>query len=137
VAEVKLVNPPTLGPAIGFSHVAVANGWIFLSGQIGSGETGEVLAPGDLVAQFRRALQNTLGALEAAGGEPQGIVKLTYYVTDVSTYRANLERIGAAYREIMGKRYPASSLFEVSGLFDPKAMIEIECVAILDPLDTK
>jgi len=70
-------------------------------------------------------------ALGAAGCGPEDVVKLTYYVTDVGAYRAALKPIGAAYRERFGRHYPASSLFEVKGLFEPDAMIEIEAVARL------
>jgi len=130
MAEVTLINPPGLAPAIGFSHAAAANGWVWLGGQISSDESGRVLFPGDIVAQFGRAIRNVELALSAARSAPQDVVKLTYYVTDVAAYRASLRSIGEAYREVFGRHYPASSLFEVKGLFEPDAMIEIECVAV-------
>ena len=61
---------------------------------------------------------------------PQDTVKLTYYVTDLNLYRENLGAIGAAYREVFGRHYPAATLVEVSSLFDPAAMVEVDAVAV-------
>lgn len=130
--EVRIVNPPELSPPLGFAHAAAWGGWIWLGGQSSTDVTGRVLYAGDIVSQFRQAIRNVSVALEAAGSSPRGVVKLTYYVTDVAAYRSALGPIGAAYREVMGRHYPASSLFEVKGLFEPDAMVEIECVAIAD-----
>lgn len=128
--EVELINPTSLAPAVGFAHIAAARGIVWLGGQISSDASGKVLYPGDLPAQFEQAMCNVGTALEAAGCAPCDVVKITYYVTDVAAYRAALGPIGRAYREVMGRHYPASSLFEVSGLFEPESMIEIECIAV-------
>jgi len=128
--EVRLFNPAELAPPRGFAHAAAAGGWVWLGGQISSDAAGTVLHPGDMAAQFRRAIRNVEIALRAAGCRPDGVVKLTYFVTDVAAYRAALRPIGQAYREIFGRHYPATSLFEVKGLFEPGALIEIECVAV-------
>jgi enamine deaminase RidA (YjgF/YER057c/UK114 family) len=130
MADVTLVNPESLSPPVGFSHAASAGGWIFLGGQISTDASGNVLHRGDIAAQFRQALSNMVTALRAAQGTPFGIVKMTYFVTDVAAYRTALKPIGQAYREIIGNHYPAASLLEVKGLFEPDAMIEIECVAL-------
>ena len=124
------VNPEELGPARGFSHATVAGGLVWLGGQIGSDATGKVLEPGDIVAQYARAVRNVSIALGAVGSEPSDVVKLTYYVTDLKAYKDNLRAIGAAYREVFGRHYPASTLVEVVSLFDPDAMIEIDAVAV-------
>ncbi|HKF16218.1 MAG TPA: RidA family protein [Candidatus Dormibacteraeota bacterium] len=128
--DVELFNPPELAPPVGFSHAAAAGDLVVLGGQVGSDASGKVLAPGDITAQFTRAIRNVGTALRAAGSAPERAVKLTYFVTDVAAYRANLKPIGAAYREVFGHHYPATSLFEVNGLYDPEAMVEIECVAV-------
>jgi enamine deaminase RidA (YjgF/YER057c/UK114 family) len=130
VREIELFNLVELGPAAGFSHVAAAGDLVVLGGQVGCDSSGRVVEPGDLVAQFRRAIRNVGTALRAAGSTPERALKLTYFVTDVEAYRANLGAIGTAYREVFGRHYPASSLFEVKGLFDPQAMVEIECLAL-------
>lgn len=126
-------NPPELAPARGFSHATSGGGFVFLGGQVGSDAEGRVVEPGDIVAQFARAIRNVDTALRAAGSSPEQAVKLTYYVTDVPAYRAGLREIGAAYREVFGRHFPATSLFGVAALFDPDAMVEIECVALTTP----
>lgn len=128
--DIELFNPSDLAPPVGFAHAAAAGDLVVLGGQTGSDSTGRIVAPGDLVAQFARAIHNVATALEAAGSRPDRVLKLTYYVTDVAAYRAALKPIGAAYREVFGLHYPATSLFEVSGLFDAEALVEIECLAL-------
>ena len=129
MTQIDLRNPGELAPAVGFSHVAVCDGWVWLGGQIASDASGTVLFPGDMAGQFARAIENVATALAAAGCRPEDVVKLTYYVTDVDAYRAGLGDIGRAYRTVFGHHYPASSLFGVTRLFEPEALIEIECVA--------
>jgi enamine deaminase RidA (YjgF/YER057c/UK114 family) len=124
------VNPEDLAPARGFSHATVAGGLVWLGGQIGSDVTGKVPEPGDVVAQFTRAIRNVSVALRAVGSAPADTVKLTYYVTDVKTYKDNLPAIGSAYRAVFGHHYPATTLVEVTSLFDPDALVEIEAVAV-------
>ena len=124
------VNPGELGPARGFSHATVAGDTVWLGGQVGSDASGQIVEPGELVAQYARAIRNVAVALRAAGFEPQDTVKLTYYVTDLNLYRQNLGAIGTAHREVFGRHYPASTLVEVSSLFDPAAMVEVEAVAV-------
>jgi enamine deaminase RidA (YjgF/YER057c/UK114 family) len=126
----RSVNPDELGPARGFSHATVAGGLVWLGGQIGSDVTGKVPEPGDVVAQFTRAIRNVSIALRAVGSVPADTVKLTYYVTDLKTYKDNLRAIGSAYREVFGHHYPATTLVEVTSLFDPDALVEIEAVAV-------
>ena len=128
--EIELFNPSQLGPGVGFSHAAAAGPLVVLGGQVACDPSGRVLAPGDIVGQFKVAIANVATALEAAGSSPAQALKLTYFVTDVGAYRANLTAIGEAYREVFGRHYPAASLFEVSALFAPDAMVEIECLAI-------
>ena len=124
------VNPDELGPARGFSHETVAGNTVWLGGQIGSDAAGRVVEPGDLVAQFGRALSRLAIALRAAGCEPEDIVKLTYYVTDLKLYRDSLKALGPVYREVFGRHYPATTLVEVSSLFDPDALVEVDAVAV-------
>jgi len=124
------VNPEELAPARGFSHATVAGDTVWIGGQIGSDKTGNVREPGDFVAQFARAIRNVAIALRAAGCVPEDTVKLTYYVTDLKLYQKNLSAIATPYREVFGRHYPASTLIEVSSLFDPDALIEIDAVAV-------
>ena len=124
------VNAKELGPARGFSHATIAGGFVWLGGQIGSDATGKVPEPGDIVAQYTRAVRNVSIALLAVGSAPADTVKLTYYVTDLKAYKDNLRGIGTAYREVFGHHYPATTLVEVRSLFDPDALIEIDVVAV-------
>jgi enamine deaminase RidA (YjgF/YER057c/UK114 family) len=124
------VNPDELAPPRGFSHATVAGDTVWVGGQIGSDASGQVVEPGDMVAQYTRAIRNVAIALRAAGCEPADTVKLTYYVTDISAYRENRKALGAAYREFFRSDYPASTLVEVRSLVDPDALIEIDAVAV-------
>jgi enamine deaminase RidA (YjgF/YER057c/UK114 family) len=124
------VNPDELAPARGFSHATVAGDTVWVGGQIGSDASGNVVEPGDMVAQYTRAIRNVAIALRAAGCEPEDAVKLTYYVTDIKAYRDNRKALGAAYREFFRGDYPASTLIEVRSLVDPDALIEIDAVAV-------
>lgn len=130
MSQIELFNPPELAPPVGFSQAAAAGHLVALGGQIGSDVSGRVLASGDIVGQFQQAIRNVATALRAAGSSPSQVLKLTYFVTDLGAYRANLGPIGEAYRSVFERHYPASSLFEVKGLFDPDAMVEIECLAV-------
>ncbi len=128
----RAVNPPALGRPSGFSHAIVAapGRVVYLAGQTATGPDGEVV--GDtMTAQFKVAADNLLTALEAAGGRPEHLVSMQIFVTDLKLYRLALKPVGTAYRERFGNHYPAMALIEVKGLWDPKAMIELQAVAVV------
>jgi enamine deaminase RidA (YjgF/YER057c/UK114 family) len=127
------VNPPQLPPPSGYSHAvrAGSGALIFLAGQTGADAAGNIMAPGDLAAQFDQALANLRMALEAAGGSPKDITRLTIYVTDKAAYKANLRPLGEAYRRRLGRHYPAMTLVEVKSLFDDQALVEIDGIAVI------
>jgi enamine deaminase RidA (YjgF/YER057c/UK114 family) len=124
------INPEELAPARGFSHATIAGDTVWIGGQIGSDANGKIVEPGDVVAQFARSIENVAVALRAAGCVPEDTVKLTYYVVDLNLYKENLPAIGAAYREVFGPHFPASTLIEVRSLFEPAALVEIDAVAV-------
>ncbi|OLC24454.1 MAG: hypothetical protein AUG06_11465 [Actinobacteria bacterium 13_1_20CM_2_65_11] len=124
------INPEELAPARGFSHATIAGDTVWIGGQIGSDANGKIVEPGDIVAQYARAIHNVAIALRAAGCAPEDTVKLTYYVTDINAYRDNRAAIGAAYREFFRSDYPASTLVEVRSLVDPAALVEIDAMAV-------
>lgn len=129
----EFVNPESLGRASGFSHGALAPAgarMLFVAGQTARGGTGAVPADG-FVEQFARALDNVLAVVRAAGGAPIDIARMTVYVTDMAGYRENLEPLGAAWRERMGRHYPAMALIEVNRLVDLGALVEIEATAAI------
>ncbi|HEY7091747.1 MAG TPA: RidA family protein [Ktedonobacterales bacterium] len=130
----ELINPPGLVRPRGFTHGILVTGGrlLFLAGQDATGADGQIVAPGDLVAQFAQALSNLTTVVEAAGGGAEHVVKLTIYVKSRDDYVANLKPLGEVYRRYFGSHYPAMALFEVSGFFQPDALVEIEGIAVLD-----
>ena len=126
-----IINPPGWPSPRGYSNGIVAEGrMLFVAGQIGWNEKGEIV--GDrLVDQFDRALANVLAIVDAAGGAPASIARLTIYVTDKAAYVAARSEIGDRYRARMGRHFPAMTLVEVSALLEPGALIEIEATAVL------
>ena len=118
-----IVNPPGLPEPVGFSHAVVAGGAVYLGGQIGEGES--------IVEQFDSAAAKLVTALRAAGGEPDHLVSLVVYVTDVDEYRGSLSELGEVWRRHFGRRYPAMALVGVAALFEPDARVELMGVAVL------
>lgn len=120
----RIVNPPELGEPSGFSHAVVANGrTVYLAGQTGAGAT--------IVEQFDDAARRLIVALRAAGGEPEDLVSLQVFVTDLGAYKAALPAIGRAWRAHFGRHYPAMGLFGIRELFESEAMVELMGVAVL------
>ena len=129
----QLVNPPELAPPVGFSHAVVAapGRVVYLGGQAGLRPDGSVDPELDLVGQFDLALANLTATLRAAGAAPEHLVTLTVYATDAEQYRENLRDLGEVYRVHLGRHYPAMAFFEVEGLFDPAALVELTGVAVV------
>jgi enamine deaminase RidA (YjgF/YER057c/UK114 family) len=114
----------------GYSNGMMGRGRIVLvGGQVGWDEQGRF--PEGLVAQTRQALRNILAVLKEAGGGPEHVGRLTWYVVDIAEYRASLAALGPAYREVMGRHFPAMALVQVTALVEPAARIEIEATAII------
>ena len=130
---VRLVNPDSLAPPVGYAHAAVGTGkTIVLAGQIGCDRSGKVLEPNDLVKQFATALDNLLVALGEAGGRPEDLAQLRIFTTDVREYRSRLKDLGAVYRDRIGRHFPAMVLAGVTELFVPGSKVEIEGLAYVD-----
>jgi len=129
----EIINPGNLAKPIGFNHgILTRSGRIlWLAGQDASDPDGRVVAPGDLPAQFEQVLNNLKAVLHHAGGELEQIVKLNIYTTDMQSYKANLESLGVLMKQYFHGHYPALALFEVKGLYQAEAMIEMEGFAIL------
>lgn len=128
----KILNPDTLTAPVGFSHAVVAarGRTVYLGGQTAHDASGNVVA-GSIVEQFAQAAANVLTALEAAGAQPEHLVSMHIYVTNVALYRASLKELATVYRLHFEDHYPAISLFEVRALFDPAAMVELVCIAVV------
>ncbi len=129
-----IINPLTLARPRGFSHGVLVSGGqlLFLAGQTGSDPEGNILAPGDLVAQYEQVLRNLKTVVEAAGGKMQDIVKFNIFVRDRDDYLAHLKPLGQVHRSFFGNYYPAAALFEISRFFQDEALIEIEGIAMLE-----
>ncbi|HTP19214.1 MAG TPA: Rid family hydrolase [Solirubrobacteraceae bacterium] len=120
----QIVNTPELGTPSGFSHAVVSTGrTVHLAGQIGAGTT--------IAEQFDSAAASMLLALRAAGGEPEDLVSLQIFATDVPAYKTSMHEIGQAWRKHFGRHYPAMGLFGVTELFEPDAQVELMGVAVL------
>lgn len=128
----ELVNPEGLPPARGFSHAVIASAGttVYLGGQTAHGPDG-VLEGATTAEQFDRAAANLVLALRGAGARPEDLVSVQIFVTDAGEYRNSLGRIGEIWRERLGRRYPAMALFEVPGLFDPAAKVELVGTAVI------
>jgi enamine deaminase RidA (YjgF/YER057c/UK114 family) len=131
----RVVNPAGLAPPVGFAHAVVAapGRTVYLGGQAAQGPDGAIRGA-TLAEQFEVAAANLVAALAAAGGAPEHLVSLHVYTTEVAVYRASQPELGAAYRRHLGRHYVATALFEVAGLFDPAAKVELVGVAVVpDP----
>ncbi|WKW13274.1 RidA family protein [Pseudogemmatithrix spongiicola] len=115
----------------GYANGIVARGrTIFLAGQIGW-DAEQRFVGRDLVTQAKQALQNIVAILAEDGAKPEHIVRLTWYVTDRAAYLAAGAALGAAYRDVMGKHFPAMTAVEVSSLMEADAVVEIEATAVV------
>jgi enamine deaminase RidA (YjgF/YER057c/UK114 family) len=130
----ELLNPQVLERPVGYSHVARITGGqvIHVAGQAPFDTAGQVVGKGDFVAQFAQVIRNLKTAVEAAGGGPHNYAVLTIYVTDLQEYLNNKRPLGAAYREVFGKFFPAITLVEVKSLYNPDCMVEISGMAVID-----
>jgi len=127
----QILQPPGWAKPRGFSNGIAASGrQVFIAGQIGWTGEGKWEAT-DFAGQFRQALKNTLAVLAEAGGRPEHIVRMTWYVTDKKEYLGAIKEVGAAYRELIGRHYPAMAVLQVSGLMEDEAKLEIETTAVM------
>jgi enamine deaminase RidA (YjgF/YER057c/UK114 family) len=125
-----VLQPPDWPRPKGFANGMLARGeMVFVGGMIGQDKDGG-FADG-FVAQTKLALQNIAAVLKEAGASPQHIVRLTWYVRDMDEYLADPQGLGAAYREVMGRHFPAMAVVEVTRLVERDARVEIEATAVL------
>ena len=127
----KTLQPPSWSRPKGFANgIAVKGGTtVYIAGQVGW-DDGNWVERG-FAGQFRQALVNILAVLAQAGGKPEHIVRLTWYVLDKQEYLAALKEVGTAYREVMGKHYPVMAVVQVEGLVEDAARLEIEATAVV------
>ena len=125
------LQPPGWAPAKGYANGVAARGTlVFVGGQIGWNAR-QQFETDDFIEQTRQTLQNVVAVLKEAGAGPEHMVRMTWYVIDRVEYNARLKELGAAYREVIGKHFPAMTCVEVAALMEARAKVEIEVTAVL------
>ncbi|HEX4952777.1 MAG TPA: RidA family protein [Thermoanaerobaculia bacterium] len=132
-AAMTPINPESLGAPRGYSNGMLAppgGRLLFVAGQI-AWDAGGQLRGTTFIEQFEAALGNVLAVVRAAGGGPEHIGRINFYVTSCAEYLADLSAVGEAYRRVMGRCYPAMALLQVAALVVPEAKVEIEATAVV------
>lgn len=127
----EVLHPANWKTPSGYANGIAASGrTIFVGGQIGwNGD--QVFESDDFVDQFEMVLRNILAILKEADAGPEHLVRLTWYVTDKREYLSRLREVGAVYREVIGRNYPAMAVVQVTGLMEDRAKVEIEATAVI------
>ena len=127
----KTLLPPGWPRPKGYANGVSARGrTIYTAGVVGW-DAAETFAAADLAGQFRQVLKNILAILAEDEAGPEHCVRMTCYVTDIQAYRDSVKEIGAAWRELIGRHFPAMAVVEVGALVEPQAMIEVEAIAVV------
>jgi enamine deaminase RidA (YjgF/YER057c/UK114 family) len=129
----EIVTAPELAPPVGYAHAVVGapgGRTVHLGGQTALGPDGSIHGE-TFVEQFDVAAGNVVAALRAAGGEPDDLVQVLLFVTDVAEYKAALRDLAPVWKRHFGRRYPALALLGVSALFDEEAKVELVATAVI------
>lgn len=127
----KVIQPAGWAATKGYANGMLApDGTLFVGGQIGW-NADQQFESDDFIAQMEQALRNIVAVVEAAGGRPGDIARLTWFVLDKSEYLARQREVGQAYRRVLGRHFPAMSMLIVAGLVEDRALLEIEATAVL------
>ena len=127
----RALLPPGWPRPKGYANGVSAQGRVIVTAGVVGWNAEERFESEDLASQFRQILLNTLAILAEDGAGPEHVVRMTWYVTDIPAYRLSLAEIGAAWRELIGKHFPAMAVVGVTALVEPKAKIEIETMAVV------
>ena len=127
----EILQPPGWARPRGYANGVAATGrQVYVAGQIGW-DAEQRFASDDFAAQVRQALANVVAVLGCAGAGPEHLVRMTWYVTSRDEYNSALPEIGTAYRELIGRNFPAMSVVVVAALLEPRAKVEIEATAVV------
>ena len=128
----EIFLPEGWAKPVGYVNGIAATGrLVFVAGQIGWNPAASQFETDDFAAQTAQALRNVAAVLAAAGAGPEHVVRMTWYVTDKAAYLASRREIGRAWREVMGRHYPAMAVVVVSALIEDRAKVEIEATAVV------
>lgn len=127
----QLLHPRTWKQPKGFANGIAAEGrLVFLAGQVGWNAE-QIFESDDFVAQVRQALANIVALVAEAGGKPEHITRLTWFVLSKQEYLSQLRDLGEAYRSVMGRHFPTMTLVQVGALVEDRAKVEIEATAVV------
>jgi len=127
----QFLHPRNWKPAPGYSNGVAASGRLVFCGGLIGWNADQRFESDDFVDQVAQTLRNIVAVLAEAGAGPEHLVRLTWYVTDKQEYLARLKELGRAYRDIIGKHYPAMALVQVVALVEDRAKVEIEATAVI------
>ncbi|MBC7479385.1 MAG: RidA family protein [Pseudorhodobacter sp.] len=127
----EFLHPAHWKPAMGYANGVAARGRLVVTGGIIGWNADQQFETDDFAEQAAQVLRNIVEVLACAGASPMHIVRLTWYVTDKQDYLASLKDLGRAYREIIGRHYPAMALVQVVALVEDRAKLEIEATAVV------
>lgn len=127
----EILHPAHWKPAKGYANGVAAKGRLIFTGGLIGWNADCAFETDDFAGQVAQALQNVVAVLAEGGAAPEHLVRLTWYVTDKRDYLASLPEIGAAYRQIIGRHYPAMALLQVVALVEDRAKVEIEATAVV------
>ena len=130
--DFEILQPSGWAKPIGYANGIAATGrLVFVAGQIGWNPATCQIETDDFAAQVAQALRNIADILREAGAEPRHIVRMTWYITDKPAYLEARKEIGRAWREVMGRHFPAMAVVVVSALIEDRAKVEIEATAVV------
>ena len=127
----EVLHPKNWKPALGYSNGMAARGRLVVTGGIIGWNADQVFETDDFAEQAAQVLRSIVEVLACAGARPEHLVRLTWYVTDKHEYLASLKELGRAYREVIGRHYPAMALVQVVALVEDRAKVEIEATAVI------
>ncbi|HYU32750.1 MAG TPA: RidA family protein [Thermoanaerobaculia bacterium] len=130
--DFEILQPAGWAKPIGYANGIAATGrLVFVAGQVGWNPATGQFETDNFAAQTAQALRNVAEVLREAGAEPQNVTRMTWYITDKAAYLAARKEIGQAWREVMGRPFPAMAVVVVSGLIEDRAKVEIEATAVV------
>ena len=127
----QIIQPDGWAPAKGYANgVLTEGGTLYVGGQIGW-SAAQVFETDDFIGQMEQVLRNIMDVVKAAGGDASDLTRLTWYVIDKKEYAARQSEVGAIYRKVLGRNFPAMTMVVVAGLVEDDALLEIEATAVI------